>query len=72
METGTPYLLYKDAANEKSNQKNIGVIKSSNLCAEIFIVSNTEEYGTCNISTIGLSKYIEYDLEGNAVYNFQK
>jgi ribonucleotide reductase alpha subunit len=54
METGTPYLLYKDAANMKSNQKNIGTIKSSNLCTEIIQVSDEKETSVCNLASIGL------------------
>ena len=61
METGTPYLLYKDAANEKSNQKNLGVIKSSNLCTEIIEYSNDEETAVCNLASIGLSKFVNLD-----------
>lgn len=58
METGTPYLLYKDPANEKSNQKNIGTIKSSNLCTEIMEYSNKDETAVCNLASIGLSRYV--------------
>jgi len=58
METGTPYLLYKDAANEKSNQKNIGVIKSSNLCTEIMEYSDENETAVCNLASIGLTKFV--------------
>ena len=58
METGTPYLLYKDAANEKSNQKNIGTIKSSNLCTEIIEYSDANETAVCNLASIGLSKFV--------------
>jgi ribonucleotide reductase alpha subunit len=65
METGTPYLLYKDAANEKSNQKNLGVIKSSNLCTEIIEYSNDEETAVCNLASIGLSKYVNEDKTFN-------
>lgn len=53
-ETGTPYMLYKDAVNKKSNQKNIGVIKSSNLCTEICEVSTADEQAVCNLASIGL------------------
>ena len=56
METGTPYLLYKDHANEKSNQKNLGVIKSSNLCTEIIEYSDKNETAVCNLASINLSK----------------
>jgi len=58
METGTPYLLYKDAANAKSNQKNLGTIKSSNLCTEIIEYSSPEETAVCNLASIALSSYI--------------
>ena len=54
METGTPYLLYKDACNNKSNQKNIGTIKSSNLCTEIVLYSDENESAVCNLASIGL------------------
>jgi len=59
IETGTPYLLYKDAANEKSNQKNLGTIKSSNLCTEIIEYSSPEETAVCNLASIALPTYIE-------------
>jgi ribonucleoside-diphosphate reductase alpha chain len=58
METGTPYLLYKDAANAKSNQKNIGVIKSSNLCTEIMEVSTPEETAVCNLASLALPAFV--------------
>jgi ribonucleoside-diphosphate reductase subunit M1 len=59
METGTPYLLYKDAANEKSNQKNVGVIKSSNLCTEIIEYSNKDETAVCNLASVGLPRFVK-------------
>ncbi len=59
LETGTPYILYKDHANEKSNQKNIGIIKSSNLCSEILLVSNDEEHAVCNLASICLNKFLK-------------
>ena len=59
METGTPYLLYKDACNIKSNQKNLGTIKSSNLCAEIAEFSNEKEYACCCLSSISLPSFLE-------------
>jgi ribonucleoside-diphosphate reductase alpha subunit len=59
LETGTPYIGYKDHVNEKSNQKNIGIIKSSNLCIEINIVSNDEEHGVCNLASICLNKFLK-------------
>ena len=61
METGTPYLLYKDAVNEKSNQKNIGTIKSSNLCTEINEYSDDKETAVCNLASIGLSSFVKED-----------
>jgi ribonucleoside-diphosphate reductase alpha chain len=57
IETGTPYILYKDAANKKSNQKNIGTIKSSNLCTEIMEVSTPDETAVCNLASIALPKF---------------
>jgi len=59
METGTPYLLYKDACNEKSNQKNIGVIQSSNLCTEIIQYSNAEETAVCNLASVSLPAFVK-------------
>ena len=61
IETGTPYLLYKDAANLKSNQQNLGVIKSSNLCCEIIEYSNAEETAVCNLASIGLPTFVKKD-----------
>lgn len=58
METGTPYLLYKDAANFKSNQKNLGTIKSSNLCTEIIEYSDDKETAVCNLASIGLPTFV--------------
>ena len=58
METGTPYILYKDAANNKSNQKNLGTIKSSNLCTEIIEYSDSQETAVCNLASLGLPMYI--------------
>jgi len=60
METGTPYLCYKDAANKKSNQKNLGTIKSSNLCSEIIQYSDHNETAVCNLASIALPTFIEY------------
>jgi ribonucleoside-diphosphate reductase alpha subunit len=59
METGTPYLLYKDAANKKSNQKNIGTIKSSNLCCEIMEYSDDKETAVCNLASIALPAFVD-------------
>jgi len=61
IETGTPYMLYKDSVNTKSNQKNIGVIKSSNLCTEITEVSSKDETAVCNLASIALPKFVSAD-----------
>ena len=68
METGTPYLLYKDACNQKSNQKNLGTIKSSNLCTEVVQYSNAHETSVCNLASIALPTFVdtktkEFDYE---------
>jgi ribonucleoside-diphosphate reductase alpha subunit len=59
IETGTPYMCYKDACNQKSNQKNIGTIKSSNLCTEIIEVSTPDETAVCNLASICLPTFVE-------------
>lgn len=59
IETGTPYILYKDACNNKSNQKNIGTIKSSNLCTEIIEYSDDKEQAVCNLASIAVNKFVE-------------
>jgi ribonucleoside-diphosphate reductase alpha chain len=61
IETGTPYILYKDAANRKSNQKNLGTIKSSNLCTEIIEYTSPDEVAVCNLASIALPKFITPD-----------
>lgn len=63
METGTPYLLYKDAANAKSNQQNLGVIKSSNLCCEVIEYSDPEQTAVCNLASIGLTNFVTKDKQ---------
>lgn len=68
METGTPYLLYKDACNRKSNQKNLGTIKSSNLCTEIVEYSDKHETAVCNLASIALSTFV--DVSG--VFDYEK
>jgi len=60
IETGTPYMLYKDHINAKTNQKNLGTIKSSNLCTEITEYSNKNETAVCNLASIGLTKFVKY------------
>merc|ERR1719243_257272 len=69
METGTPYMLYKDHANRKSNQQNLGTIHSSNLCTEIIEYTSADEVAVCNLASIALSAYASgddqpYDFEG--------
>jgi len=68
METGTPYLLFKDACNKKSNQKNLGTIKSSNLCSEILEYSDDKETAVCNLASVALPTFVntetkEFDYE---------
>ena len=58
IETGTPYMLYKDAANKKSNQKNLGTIRSSNLCTEIMEYTSKDEVAVCNLASIALSRFV--------------
>ena len=67
METGTPYMLYKDACNIKSNQKNLGTIKSSNLCCEIVEYSDSNESAVCNLASISLSSMVE-----NCIFDYSK
>jgi ribonucleoside-diphosphate reductase alpha subunit len=69
METGTPYLCYKDHANQKSNQKNLGTIKSSNLCSEIIEYSDENETAVCNLASIALPSFV--DMTTNS-FNFAK
>lgn len=67
-ETGTPYMLYKDACNGKSNQQNIGTIRCSNLCTEIVEYSSKDEIAVCNLASIALNMYVKPDRS----YDFQK
>ena len=69
METGTPYILYKDAANKKSNQQNLGTIKSSNLCTEIIQYSDNTETAVCNLASIGLPSFVD---ETTKLFNYNK
>ena len=69
IETGTPYMLYKDACNEKSNQKNLGTIRSSNLCTEIIEYTAPDEVAVCNLASIALPKFV--NLEDGS-YDHQK
>jgi ribonucleoside-diphosphate reductase alpha chain len=72
METGTPYLCYKDAANRKSNQKNLGTIKSSNLCSEIIEYSDENETAVCNLASLALPMYVDNSDPENPVYDYEK
>ncbi len=67
VETGTPYMLYKDACNEKSNQKNLGTIKSSNLCTEIIEYTAPDEVAVCNLASIALPRFVN-----NGAFDHQK
>ncbi|MCB0587393.1 MAG: ribonucleoside-diphosphate reductase subunit alpha, partial [Phaeodactylibacter sp.] len=69
IETGTPYILYKDAANRKSNQKNLGTIRSSNLCTEIMEYTSPDEVAVCNLASIALPKFVD---EKTREFDFQK
>ncbi|MDC1047181.1 ribonucleoside-diphosphate reductase subunit alpha [Alphaproteobacteria bacterium] len=71
IETGQPYMLYKDAINNKSNQKNIGVIKSSNLCAEIVEYSDKSETSVCNLASIALPKFIKKSKNKKKEYDYK-
>ena len=81
VETGTPYLLYKDAANGKSNQQNLGTIKSSNLCTEIIEYTSADEIAVCNLASLALPRYIRegifdhvklYEVAYQATINLNK
>ncbi|MFD2873689.1 ribonucleoside-diphosphate reductase subunit alpha [Mucilaginibacter ximonensis] len=81
VETGTPYLLYKDAANSKSNQQNLGTIKSSNLCTEILEYTSADEIAVCNLASLALPRYVRdgefdhqklYDVTYQATLNLNR
>ncbi|HRB72105.1 MAG TPA: ribonucleoside-diphosphate reductase subunit alpha [Flavobacterium sp.] len=81
IETGTPYMLYKDAANRKSNQKNLGTIRSSNLCTEILEYTSADEIAVCNLASISLPMFVEngefnhtllYDVTKRVTRNLNK
>jgi ribonucleoside-diphosphate reductase alpha chain len=72
IETGVPYIGYKDAVNKKCNQKNLGTIKSSNLCIEISLYSDDKSYAVCNLCSLALPKYVEYDKDGKPFFNHDK
>jgi ribonucleoside-diphosphate reductase alpha subunit len=70
IETGTPYILYKDACNAKSNQKNLGTIRSSNLCTEIIEYSAPDEVAVCNLASLNLRHFCEEKPSGAVEFNF--
>ena len=72
IETGTPYMLYKDAANGKSNQQNLGTIKSSNLCTEIIEYTAPDEVAVCNLASIALPKFVIAGQDGVLRFDHQK
>lgn len=73
IETGTPYMLYKDSCNEKSNHNHLGTIKSSNLCTEIIEYSDKDETAVCNLASIGLPSYVKsIDLKGQKAVVYTK
>merc|ERR1719299_304946 len=69
METGTPYMLYKDHANRKSNQQNLGTIHSSNLCTEIIEYASADEVAVCNLASIALPSFVNPESKS---YDFQR
>jgi ribonucleoside-diphosphate reductase alpha chain len=72
IETGNPYMLYKDAANRKSNQKNLGVIRSSNLCTEIMEYTAKDEIAVCNLASIALPMFVSEDDKGVKTFDHQR
>ncbi|MEY2792876.1 MAG: Ribonucleoside-diphosphate reductase [Bacteroidota bacterium] len=71
-ETGTPYMLFKDHANRKSNQKNLGTIKSSNLCTEILEYTSKDEVAVCNLASLALPKYVIQSDNGNLEFDHKR
>lgn len=71
IETGTPYVLFKDHCNRKSNQKNVGTIKNSNLCAEILEISTDDEYAVCNLASLSLPQFVK-EVDGKPTFDFEK
>lgn len=72
IETGTPYMLYKDSANGKSNQKNLGTIKSSNLCTEIIEYTAPDEVAVCNLASLALPKFVQSGKDGKLYFDHEK
>lgn len=71
IQTGVPYMLFKDHANNKSNQKNLGTIRSSNLCAEVIEFTDNEQIAVCNLASLALPRYVETDADGNPYFDHQ-
>lgn len=72
IETGTPYICYKDAINNKNNQSNLGTIRSSNLCTEIVEFTSKDEIAVCNLTSIGLPKFLEQNENDELEFNYKK
>ncbi len=72
IETGNPYMLYKDAVNRKSNHKNLGTIRSSNLCTEIMEYTAPDEVAVCNLASIAIPMFISEDADGNKFFDHKK
>ena len=72
VETGMPYMLYKDHVNRKSNQMNVGVIQCSNLCSEIVEYTSPDEIAVCNLASLCLPRFIEVNPDGTKAFNFEK
>ncbi len=72
IESGNPYMLYKDHANRKSNQQNLGTIKSSNLCTEIMEYTDRDEVAVCNLASLALNRYVDQGPDGEPVFNFER
>jgi ribonucleoside-diphosphate reductase alpha chain len=69
IETGTPYMMYKDACNGKSNQQNLGTIKSSNLCCEVVEYTSAEEVAVCNLASVVLPRFVTEDAAGELSFD---
>lgn len=72
MESGVPYISFKDHINRKTNQNNLGTIKSSNLCQEVLLYTDKDNIGVCNLASISLPKFVEYNTYNEPFYNYQK
>lgn len=72
MESGVPYLSFKDHINKKTNQNNLGTIKSSNLCQEVLLYTDKNNIGVCNLASLCLPKFVEYNTYNEPYYNYQK